>query len=65
MMEFARAAHSTMSFEEHIYHVVEFPCPRFGKMTSINQCPECHNHSRCDIYATMLDEDHDCNYGED
>lgn len=37
----------------------EFPCPTDGRLVTFNDCSNCPKSNRCDIYASMLDEDFD------
>lgn len=35
----------------------EFPCPENGNYVTLADCWDCPRSVRCDIYASMLDED--------
>lgn len=35
---------------------LHFPCPSNGEMVTLSDCWDCPRSQRCDIYATMLDE---------
>lgn len=36
---------------------LKFPCPENGDYVTIADCWDCARSARCDIYASMLDED--------
>lgn len=36
---------------------LHFPCPSTGDMITLSDCWDCPRSQRCDIYATMLDEE--------